>query len=615
MKYAQLCSVYEKLEATTKRLEKTEHIAELLSKTSIEELERVVLLLQGKVFVPWDKREIGMAAKLVLKAISKTTGNTTESIEEQWAKHGDIGTVASKLCEKKKQKTLFSKDLSVKKVFDNLRKLASLEGSGSVGRKVGLVAELLSCATPSEAKFIVRSVLQELRVGVAEGTLRDAIVRAYLPRVRGINCNNMQGRTLAVKSLEELKKADLSKYEFIEFSDDKDKKISRECYNYLVDSVQEAYNMANDFSSVAQKLKKDGLKALKSINLEPGRPVKVMLAQKVADIKEGFDCVSLPAQAEYKYDGFRMQIHMNEKGCITLFTRRLEDVTKQFPEVAENVKKNVKGKSFILDAEAVSFNRQNGRYLPFQAVSQRIKRKYDIASVAREIPVEVNVFDVICYNGKNLLKESFKTRRELIEKIISPVEKQLVVAKAMVSSDEKKVEEFYKQALKIGNEGIMLKSLKAPYKPGSRVGHMVKLKPVMDTLDLVITGAEWGEGKRGKWLSSFTVACVDEEGELLEMGKVGTGIKEKEDEAGSVTFEQLTELLRPLITFEKGKEVVVRPELVVEIKYEEIQKSPTYNSGFALRFPRLVVARPDRTIEDVSSLATVETLFKGQFKR
>ena len=642
MKYSELSSVYKQLESTSKRLEKTYHIAKLLHETRLEELNRIILLLQGRVFQPWDPREIGMASRLVLKAISISTGHSAKDIENRWAKTGDLGVVAEELCKKKKQATLFSSELTVKKVFDNIEKLASLEGQGSVDKKVGLVAELLSSAKPIDAKYIIRSVLQDLRVGVAEGTLRDAIVWAYLPKVKGVfirceSCSALVPQTasclkcgakinkkykpsekgsdvLAISRLEELKDKDLTKYSIIITNDDKDGKIAREAYNHLVESVQEAYDLANDFSVVAEKLKKSGLKALKVISLESGRPVKVMLAQKVADIEEGFKKVGLPAEAEYKYDGFRMQIHKNKKGRITIFTRKLENVTTQFPEVVKNVKKNVRAASFIIDSEAVGYDRKTGKYTPFQAVSQRIKRKYSVEALAKELPIEVNVFDIILHNGKNLIKEPFSTRRKLIEKIVSPVKKHLIIAKNIVSKDKKTVEDFYKEALKIGNEGIMLKSLEAPYKPGSRVGYMVKLKPVMDTLDLVITAAEWGEGKRAKWLSSFTVACSDN-GSIVDMGKVGTGIKEKEtQEEGAVTFEHLTELLKPLITLEKGKSVKVRPNIVVEIKYEEIQKSPTYGSGYALRFPRLVAVRPDREVEDIASIETVKKLFEGQKK-
>jgi DNA ligase-1 len=333
-----------------------------------------------------------------------------------------------------------------------------------------------------------------------------------------------------------------------------------------------------------------------------------MLAQKVQDVKDGFDRVERPCALEYKYDGFRLQIHKT-KGKITLFTRRLENVTKQFPEVVGYVKKYVKADNYILDSEAVGFNPKTTQYLPFQAISQRIKRKYDTLALSKKIPVELNVFDLIYINGKNMLNVEFSKRREKLSKIIEPVERKIVLSRIIITKKDEEASKFYNESLDSGNEGVMFKKLNAPYKPGSRVGYMVKLKPVMDSLDLVITGATWGEGKRAKWLTSFTVSCINEIGEFLEIGKVGTGIKELAGEG--VTFDELTEQLNPLIVWEKGKEVKVKPKIVVEINFEEIQKSPTYSSKYALRFPRLKVIRHERSPEDISSLEHVEELYFG----
>ena len=640
MKYINLVEVYQRLDSTTKRLEKTYFISELLRKTPLEDLSRITLLLQGKIFPPWDERKIGVASRMVLKAINFATGLNSGEIEDEWKKTGDLGKTAENLIKKKKQATLFSQDLSVSKVFNNLRKLATLEGLGSVDQKVKLISELLTSAKPIEARYIVRNVLEELRVGVGAGSLRDAITWAFFPKVCGIffkcdKCNNYmpniakclecneiienkfkkeiekfdETKVLKLKSIDELKKADIKKYDFILC---KDENLAREAYNYFVNAVQGAYDVANDFSVVAEKAKIDGIKGLMNVSLEPGRPIKVMLAIKVKDVKEGFERVGKPADIEYKLDGFRLQIHKKDKD-IKLFTRRLDNVTKQFPDVVDYVKHNIKGESFIIDSEAVGFSPKTKKYLPFQSISQRIKRKYDIENMAKEFPVELNVFDIIYYNGKNMITTPFSERRKIIEKIVKPAERKIVYVKNLITSDEKEVLKFYKESLDRGNEGIMLKTLDAVYKPGARVGHMVKFKPVMDTLDLVIVGAEWGEGKRSNWLSSFTLACIDENNNFLEIGKVGTGIKEK-SELG-VSFSQLTEELKPLIISEKGKGVNVKPEIVVEINYEEIQKSQTYSSGYALRFPRLINLRLERSAEECSTLSMVEEFYENQRHR
>ncbi|MFC1732508.1 ATP-dependent DNA ligase, partial [candidate division KSB1 bacterium] len=506
-----------------------------------------------------------------------------DDIEKKWKKMGDLGNVAENLVEKKKQRTLSVKELTTKKVFDNLRNLPKLEGQGSVDRKVQLIAELLTSAKPIEAKYIIRSVLEDLRVGVASGTLRDAIVWAFFDKEAKVNY------------------------------DEKEKKIvpdDREKYKEVADSVQDAYNVCNDFALVAKTAKADGLKGLEKIEIGIGKPIKVMLYQKAKNIIEAFERVGKPAAFEYKYDGFRIQVHKkNDK--VLLFTRRLDDVTKQFPEVAKYVKEHVKGNSFILDSEAVGFNPKTNKYLPFQNISQRIKRKYDIEKMSEDFPVELNVFDIISYEGKNLMKEPFNKRRDVLKKIVKPEEKKIVIANQIITSDVKEAQEFYDESLKVGEEGVMAKNLEGIYKPGSRVGFGVKIKPVMETLDLVIVGAEWGSGKRSGWLSSFVLACRDQDtGQFLEIGKVGTGIKEIE--GSGATFEQLTELLKPLIIEEKGRVVKIKPLIIIEINYEEIQKSPTYTSGFALRFPRLVRLREEKGPDDASELDFVEDLYYGQ---
>jgi DNA ligase 1 len=574
MKYSVLVDVYKSLEATTKRLEKTYIISEFLKNVKEKDISKIVLLIQGKIFPDWDERKIGVASKLVLKAISKATGIT--AVEDEWKKTGDLGIAAENLIKKKKQATLFSSDLTVKKVFDNIQKLASLEGSGSVDHKISFIAELLTSAKPKEARYIIRMVLEDMRVGVGEGSMRDAIVWTYF------------------ESQAKVKYLDGN----LEVED-------REEYNKYVNKVQKAFDITNDFGLVAETAKNNDLDKLE---LKVGKPIKVMLALKVKDMEEGFKRVGIPADLEYKYDGFRIQIHKN-KDEIKLYTRRLEEVTKQFPDVVDSVKKYVKGDSFILDSECVGYSPKDGKYLAFQKISQRIKRKYDIMDIAKKFPVEVNVFDVISYENKNMITTEFFERRKIIEKIVSDTEKKIVVAKNIITSDIKEAKEFYHNSLNAGNEGIMLKKMDSPYKPGARVGFMVKLKPVMDTLDLVIVGAEWGEGKRSNWLSSFTLACVDNEN-FLEIGKMGTGIKEKSEEG--VSFEQLTKELKPLIISEKGKNVKVKPKIVVEITFEEIQKSPTYSSGYALRFPRLKGLREDRKATDASTLDMVEDFYEGQ---
>ena len=309
----------------------------------------------------------------------------------------------------------------------------------------------------------------------------------------------------------------------------------------------------------------------------------------------------------------RLQIH-KQKNKYTLYTRHLENVTNQFKELIPLLDKYVKGANYILDVEVVGYDPKTGKYLPFQNISQRIKRKYDIEKVSKQIPVEINVFDILYYN-ENLIDKTQKERRDLLEKIITQRQQKIVLTKKLIASSKNEVEEFYKKSLNAGNEGIMLKNLNKAYTPGRRVAGWLKLKPSLEPLDLVIIKATYGEGKRAKALSSFSLACRDEAtGKFLECGKLGTGIKEKKSESG-ITFKELTKLLKPLIEKEKGRKVSIKPEIVIEVSYEEIQKSPTYESGFALRFPRLNRLRsPEKGANQANTLEDVKRIFKIQRK-
>src|SRR3989338_502826 len=554
MHYSEFVELYEALSATTKRLEKMEILSQFLKKLAEKGESEWIYLLRGRVFAEHDPREFGFSTQLAIKAIGFSFGISTDKVVERFRKTGDLGNVASAFAEKRTQRSLLSSTLDVKKVFDNLRKLVEIEGKGAVERKVGLVAELLSAATGREARYLIRTLLGDLRVGVADALLVDALAHAY-------------------------------------FADDKEMRTR----------IEESYDVANDFALVFEKAM-GGKKDIGEVAIAPGRAIKAMLDVKVASIEEGFEVCGTPAALEYKYDGFRLLIHKKGKE-INLFTRKLENVTKQFPDVVAAVRRNVKGESWILDSEAVGFEPSTGNYLPFEAISQRIKRKYDIEKLIEELPVEVNVFDVLYYNGKSFMNEKFINRRKIVEKIISEDKFKIRPAIQIVSDNEDEVLDFYNNALKIGEEGIIIKNLEKPYKSGRKVGYMVKLKPNVKDLDLVIIGAEYGRGKRAGWFSSFIVACRNEE-EFLEIGMVSSGLKEKEEEGTS--YEELTKLLKPLILETDGNKVKVKPKLVVSVTYQNIQKSPSYSSGYALRFPRITAFRPDRSVNHITTLWEIE---------
>jgi len=560
MRYQKLAELYEELSGTTKRLEKIKILSKFLRYLSEQDKE-IMYLLMGDIYPEYDERRIGISNQLAIKAISKATGTESKKIVQEWRKIGDLGKVAEKFISHKKQSTLQSHILTTEKVLANLRKLPELEGKGTVGKKIALITELLTSASPIEALYLVRTLIGDLRIGTKESTIREAIASAFFEGEKGASIK-----------------------------------------------IQTAIDQSNDLAVVFEATKKGKIKDMEKISLEVGKPIKVMLAQKVATIGEGFKVLGKPCAIEYKYDGFRLIIHkQGEK--INLFTRRLENVTKQFPEVVQYILKYVKGKSFILDSEAVGFDRITKEYRPFQEISQRIRRKHHIEKLQKELPVEVNVFDIIYYNGKSRIKEPFKKRTALIKKIIKNHPYQIIFAKQIITDDEKKAKEFYKKALRDNQEGVMMKNLKAEYKPGRRVGHMLKIKPEERDLDLVITGAEYGKGKRSGWMSSFILSCKKGD-KYLEIGKVGTGIKEKTEQG--ISFDELTKKIKPLIINEKGKQVKIKPKIIVSVTYQEIQKSPNYNSGFALRFPRFTALRTDKPLSEITTLKEVERDFEKQ---
>jgi DNA ligase-1 len=562
MLYSKLAETYNSLGSTTKRLEKTDILSKFLEYLS-EKDKDVLYLLNGEIYPNYDERKIGISNQLAIKAISKASGVPSEKVVQEWKKIGDLGKVAEKLIQSKKQSTLFLKShLTTEKVLDNLRKLPELEGEGTIEKKLNLITELLTSASPLESLYLTRTLIGDLRVGIQESTIRDALAKAFFN------------------------------------SEKESSKI-----------IQEAIDNLNDLAEIFIVAKKGKISEFEKIELQVGKPIKAMLAQKAKTLEEGFKAVGTPCAIEYKYDGFRLIIH--KKGSeIKLFTRSLENVTKQFPEVVESIQKYVKGNSFILDSEAIGYNRKTKEYTPFQAISQRIRRKYDIEKVQEELPVEVNVFDILYYEGKSLLKEPFEKRAQLVRKIIKETPYKIVPSKQIITDNIKKAEEFYKKALKDNQEGVMMKNLSAIYQPGSRVGHMLKVKPSERDLDLVITGAEYGKGKRSGWFSSFIVSCRGKnKGEYLEIGKVGTGIVEKEEskeDNSKVSFHELTEKIKPIIEKEDANRVYIKPHIIVAVTYQEIQQSPNYNSGWALRFPRITALRPDKPLSEIADLKDIE---------
>ncbi len=568
MKYSILAKTYESLEKTSSKLAKTDILAELLKETPSSHLSKVTLLIQGIVFPKFTGNEL--ATQMMLKAIAKTTGFSPEEIEKRFKKTGDLGFVAEECIKSKKQNTLLKKELDVDTVFNNLQQLAFVTGSGSQDKKLNLISELLVSAKPEEAKYIVRTILGDLRVGVAEGIIRDAIAKAFL------------------------------------LKNDSDKKE-------VLQILEHALNILPDFGEIATIAKDKGINGLKKVKVRLGNPIQVMLGEKAESIKEVVDDFG-KVISEFKYDGMRAQIHKSGDK-IWIFTRRLEDVTKQFPDLVELCKKGLKPKECLVEGEVIGIDPKTKSPMPFQILSQRIQRKYDIEKAMKEIPIQINLFDVVYVEGEMLFNKPLKERRKILEKIINPIPKKFMLAKQILTDDIKSIEKFYEEALNENQEGLFLKVPDSEYVFGRHVGGWYKIKPTMETLDLVIIGATWGTGKRTGWFGSFILGCRDEKsGKFLECGMLGTGVKEKKVKKEDITFKELTELLKPFILSEKGTKIQIKPKIVISVDYQEIQKSPNYESGFALRFPRFISLRSDKGLNDVDTVERIKYLYSLQNK-
>jgi DNA ligase-1 len=520
----------------------------------------IVGTVRGKLFEPWEDGDLGVSSSLTFEAIETATGVSTEEIEAIWREEGDLGDAAAWAVEHETQQSLFVDSLSLARVHDTLRDLASFEGEGSQQRKVSEVAGLLADAEPAEARYIVRTALGHMRLGVGDGTMRDAIAAAFL--------------------------------------DGSDEAAA---------AVERAYQVTTDYRLVAETARDDGLDELEALDVELFRPIKSMLAKKAAGLTDGVESVADDAEAvllEYKYDGARVQVH-KDGSDVRIYTRRLEAVTPQFPDVVEAVRDHVTADRCLLDGELVGSDPDSGDPVPFQDFSRRIKRKYDIQELATEIPATLYLFDAIVVDEETLFDRPLRERLDLLDDAFDPAPRTIERAASRRYQDESTARSFYQNALEAGHEGLMLKNLDAAYQPGDRVGYMMKLKPVMEPLDLVVTRAEWSEGRRSEYLGRLFLSCRDPDDGFLEVGRLSTGYTDEE-------LAELTETLSDCIVAEDGRQVELRPEVVLEVEYEEIQSSPEYDSGYALRFPRFLDVREDCALADVDTLDRIEQLYDDQ---
>jgi DNA ligase-1 len=603
MEYAALVDVYRRLEATASNNEKTRVLAETFASAATgsgtdngegaDLLPVLVALCRGKLAPAWRSLDLGVSSSLTRRAVAKATGVEESRIDARWEETGDLGDAAAWAVEHATQRTLFSEPLTVRRVYETLRELPDYEGSGSQDRRVDTVAGLVGDADPEAARYVVRTALGHMRVGIGEGTVRDAIALAFLDGADGTG-------TLVADEASEGRPTGRS-----------DATPSEEA----VAAVERAHQVTNDFPLVATTARDAGREGLADLGIELFRPVRSMLAEKAEGLDAGIGSVA-PDRAsvllEHKYDGARVQIHVDGE-AVRVFTRRLEDVTEQFPEVVRAARENVTVERCVLDGEAVGYDPETERPVVFQRFSRRIKRESDVEALAEEIPAVVHLFDCLAVDGESLLDAPLRERLDRLDGLFDPEPLALERAthRSLADPEDRAAaldaaERLYADALDAGHEGLMMKNLDAPYRPGRRVGAMMKVKPTMEPLDLVVPRAQYSEGRRSEWLGRLFLAAYDPDADaFVEVGRLATGYTDEE-------LQEITDRLEPLVTDREGRVLDVEPELVLEVEYEEIQESTEYDSGYALRFPRFVRVREDLAPTNADTVERVGDLFDGQ---
>jgi len=545
--FAEVC---DKIKGISSSLEMTTVVASFLNEMDDNELEIATRFIMGNVFPVWSEKELGIGTGLLYAAIAKTSSLPVRRIEELVKETGDVGTAALKaIANRKGHFDFFSEEqLSIRDVFSRFQKIADAEGKGSQDAKIKNLQYLFGASKPVETVYLARLAVEELRIGVGEGILRNAIAEAF---------------------------------------------------NVPAELVERGYMIANDFGLVAYTAKKEGAAGLLKLNVVTGRPLKLMLAQVGEGIEEALAEMGSIA-VEWKFDGARVQIH-KDGNKITIYSRRLENVTSSLPDIVKSVRAYVKADTAILDGESVALGKDN-RPMAFQEILRRFRRKYDITATALEIPLSLNLFDLLFLNGESLIDTPLFERRKKLEKVCD----KSILASQTMTENAAQIDVIYKEALAAGHEGVMLKNPMSLYTPGKRGKNWLKLKPIMDTLDLVVIGGEWGEGRRTSFIGSYLLACRDPYTDrLLSIGRVATGITDEK-------LEELTVIFKDLVLLETGVHVDFEPKIVFEVAFEEIQKSQNYDSGYALRFPRLVNVRSDKSVEDADTIEKVELLYSRQ---
>lgn len=583
MEYSRLVEAYQKIEATTKRLEITRFLVELVKQTPSAIIDKVVYLTQGKLHPDYLGIELGIAEKLAIKGISVAAGKNDADVNSLYKREGDLGTVAEKLLTGKGRLQIEKEKLTVEELYSAFDKIAQAYGQGSTEAKVKQLTGLIAKATPVEAKYIARMAVGNLRLGVADMTILDALALG------------LGGGKDARPKLER------------------------------------AYNLSSDLGHVAKTLATGGIGAIEGFGLTIGKPIRAMLAERLSDPREILTKMNGEGAAEYKYDGLRIQAHLS-RGKVSLYSRRLENITDQFPDIQSLIQTALGQNEVIVEGEAVPIDPSTGELLPFQLISQRRGRKYELERMIEEIPIAVYLFDLLYANGTDYTRLPYPERRENLAKLVHQ-SSRVSLSHQIIAKDPSQLDAFMEQAVADGCEGLMIKSVSPDsfYKAGARGWNWIKYKrdyksEMKDTVDLTVVGAFSGRGRRGGAYGALLLAAYDEKEDVFRtVCKCGSGFKD--EDLGKLP--QLLEKSRiphrhARVDSKMDADAWFVPNLVMEVKGSEITLSPIHTcgmnlvrrgAGLAIRFPRFTGRyRDDKDPEQGTSTEEIVEMYRSQLK-
>lgn len=546
LSFNEFASLCQRIRGTSSKNEKVSMLAEYMRILDHEALKIASMFLSGDVFPKGSGLDLNIGYSTIWDILAELSSLHTDDLRKIYIKHGDLGELAERAIAKKKVEPLVRTELTLGYAYAQFNRMANTVGHGSTEEKKKVVKGLLVNCSPTESKYLVKIMLNELRIGLVGGLVELAIAQAF---------------------------------------------------NYEVNDVREAFLVGSEIGYIA-RLAKDG--RLSSVTMQPFTPINFMLADVMFSAKEIAEYYNKELIAEYKYDGIRAQLHkIGDK--VKIFSRRLEDITSPFPEIvgAAVSQKN----DFILDGEIVPF--KNGKPLVFNELQRRLRRKDVTEEILNEIPVSYMAYDILYLSGSSMIKHVLTRRKEMFNEL--PFEKPLVFAPFSLLRSEEEISKMFSESKELGHEGLVLKDPDSVYKPGKRGKHWVKLKQELDTIDAVIVIAEYGHGKRAGMLSDYTFAVRDND-ELKVIGKAYSGLTDEE-------ILTMTERLKEIMVRDEGYRIIVKPEIVLEIAFDSIQKSERHDSGYALRFPRIKRICDDKGINDIDTLDKVKSVYDRKVAR